>query len=56
MKQNVRKLVFDNHNQEEIRSLAIENGMETLRDAALRKIFLGITTIQEMMRVTVQEY
>jgi len=56
MKQNIRKLVFDNHNQEQVRALAIANGMDTLRDAALKKIFTGVTTIQEMMRVTVQEY
>lgn len=56
MKQNIRRLVFDNTNQEDIRTQAMENGMLTLRDAALEKIFSGMTTSHEMLRVTVQEY
>jgi len=30
--------------------------MITLREAALRKIAAGITTVREVLRVTVQEY
>jgi type IV pilus assembly protein PilB len=56
MKQNVRRLVYDNTNQEDIRTLAVENGMRPLRDAAFRKIYRGVTTAHELMRVTVQEY
>jgi type IV pilus assembly protein PilB len=55
MRQNIRRLVFDNANQDEIRSQAIENGMSTLRDSAFRKIFRGETTTHELLRVTVQE-
>ena len=56
MKQNIRRLVFDNTNQEDIRGMAIANGMRPLRDAAFRKIFRGVTTAHELLRVTVQEY
>jgi type IV pilus assembly protein PilB len=56
MKQNVRRLVFDNANQEDIREAAVANGMIPLRDAAFRKIFKGVTTSHELLRVTVQEY
>lgn len=56
MKQNIRRLVFDNANQEDLRLAAIANGMVPLRDAAFRKIFKGVTTSHELMRVTVQEY
>ena len=56
MKGSIRKLVFDNANQEEIREEALERGMITLREAALRKIAAGITTVREVLRVTVQEY
>ncbi|HEY3294698.1 MAG TPA: ATPase, T2SS/T4P/T4SS family [bacterium] len=56
MKQNIRRLVFDNANQEDIREAAIANGMRPLRDAAFRKIFRGVTTAHELLRVTVQEY
>lgn len=52
----IRKLIFDNANQEEIREAALERGMVTLREAALRKIAAGITTVREVLRVTVQEY
>jgi len=56
MKQPVRRLVFENANEEEVRDKALNLGMLTLRDAALTKIYAGITTPHEMLRVTVQEY
>jgi type IV pilus assembly protein PilB len=56
MKQPVRRLVFENANEEELRDKALNLGMLTLRDAALAKIYAGITTPHEMLRVTVQEY
>ena len=52
----IRRLIFDNANQEEIRDEAIKRGMVTLREAALRKIAAGVTTLREVLRVTVQEY
>lgn len=52
----IRRMIFDNANQEEIREEAIKRGMVTLREAGLRKIAAGITTIRELLRVTVQEY
>jgi type II secretory ATPase GspE/PulE/Tfp pilus assembly ATPase PilB-like protein len=52
----IRRLIFDNANQEEIREEAVKRGMITLREAALRKIAAGITTLREVLRVTVQEY
>jgi type IV pilus assembly protein PilB len=55
MRQNIRRLVFDNANQDEIRDQAIENGMASLRDSAFRKIFRGETTTHELLRVTVQD-
>jgi type IV pilus assembly protein PilB len=56
MKQNIRRLVYDNANQEDIRATAISNGMAPMRDAAFRKIFKGVTSTHELLRVTVQEY
>jgi type IV pilus assembly protein PilB len=56
MRQNIRRLVFDNANQEDVRAAAIANGMIPLREAAFRKIFKGVTTSHELLRVTVQEY
>jgi type IV pilus assembly protein PilB len=39
----------------EIRRLAIENGIQTLRKSALKKMLAGITTMEEVLRVTVSE-
>ncbi|MBK6765914.1 MAG: Flp pilus assembly complex ATPase component TadA [bacterium] len=55
MRRNIRSLVFDNANQDEIRNAAMANGMIMLREAAFQKIFSGITTSHELLRVTVQE-
>jgi len=56
MKGPIRRMVFDNANQEEIREYAQAHGMVSLREAALRKIAASITTVREVLRVTVQEY
>jgi len=49
-------MIYENANQEDIRDRALERGMITLREAALRKISSGVTTLREVLRVTVQEY
>ena len=36
----------------EIKGIAVKHGMRTLRRAALRKVALGITTVEEVLRVT----
>ena len=56
VKGEIRKMIYDNANQEDIRDEAISRGMVTLREAALRKISTGVTTLREVLRVTVQEY
>ncbi len=55
VKQNIRKLIFDNANEETIKTEALSNGMTPLRDAGIEKIEAGVTTIQEIIRSTVQE-
>lgn len=52
----IRRMIFDNANQEEIREEAVRRGMISLRVAGLRKVAAGTTTIRELLRVTVQEY
>ena len=51
----MRKLIFDNVSQIEIRDQAIKNGMTPLRDAGIDKIKTGETTIGEVLRATVEE-
>ena len=52
MTRKVRSLIYDNSNEDEIRSCALEEGMVTLRESGLRKILDASTTIQEVLRIT----
>ena len=52
---DMRQLIFENKNQNEIKNLAIKNGMTTLRDAGIEKIKTGQTTIEEVIRATVED-
>ena len=56
MSREIRGLVFDNANEDEIRQKSIDAGMATLRDSGIRKVLAGITTIAEILRSTVQEF
>ena len=55
MARDLRKLVFDNANEDEIRQTALDNGMTTLRDAGLARVLDGTTSIEEIMRSTVED-
>jgi type IV pilus assembly protein PilB len=55
MRQDIRRMVFDNANQEDIREAALKQGMISLRESGIMKIEQGITTIQEVLRSTVTE-
>ncbi|NQS98171.1 MAG: Flp pilus assembly complex ATPase component TadA [candidate division Zixibacteria bacterium] len=56
MRQPIRRLVFDNANQEDIRDRAFALGMRSLREEGFNKVKRGVTTLQEIQRITVQEY
>jgi type IV pilus assembly protein PilB len=55
MARDLRKLVFDNANEDEIRQSALNNGMITLRDAGLERVLDGTTSVEEILRSTVEE-
>ena len=55
MARELRKLVFDNANEDEIRQAAIKNGMVTLRDAGNERVLDGTTSIEEVLRSTVED-
>ena len=55
LKQNIRNLIFDGANEDIIKTEASKQGMTPLRDAGIEKIEEGVTTIQEVLRSTVQE-
>ena len=40
---------------QESNNLAIENGMSSLRDAGIQKVKTGVSTIDEVLRATVED-
>lgn len=50
----IRRLIFENASQDEIRDTAIEQGMETLRLHGISKAERGLTTLAEVLRVTTE--
>lgn len=48
----IRSLILDRANSDDIEELAIEEGMDTLRQDGLNKIIEGQTTVEEISRVT----
>ena len=55
MAKELRKLVFENANEDEIRQAAIKNGMVTLRDAGNERVLDATTSIEEILRSTVED-
>jgi len=52
---DMRQLIYDGSSQNKIKDLAIKNGMTSLRNAGIEKIKTGITTIEEVLRATVED-
>ncbi|MDO8733677.1 MAG: ATPase, T2SS/T4P/T4SS family, partial [Elusimicrobiota bacterium] len=48
----IKELILDRASTHIIKQTAVENGMITLRKAALKKVLAGVTTVEEMMRIT----
>ncbi|OQX92902.1 MAG: pilus assembly protein PilB [candidate division Zixibacteria bacterium 4484_95] len=51
----VRKLIYEGKDQDDIRFKAKDAGMLTLRDAGIKKVLAGLTSIEEVLRTTVEE-
>lgn len=51
----IRRLVYEGGNQDLIRDAALRSGMRTLHDAAISKMKRGLTTIREVIKMTVIE-
>ncbi|MDH7500611.1 MAG: type IV-A pilus assembly ATPase PilB, partial [candidate division NC10 bacterium] len=50
--EDIKKLILDGASTIELREAARRNGMLTLRESGLQKLREGITTLEEVMRVT----
>jgi type IV pilus assembly protein PilB len=48
----LQQAIVDERSANELRVIALKQGMRTLRQAGLRKVARGITTIEEVIRVT----
>ena len=51
----VARLIFNNETSGTLRSFARKNGMRSLRDDALRKAEAGISTLEEVIFVTLRD-
>ncbi len=51
----IRSLVYEGGNQDLIRDAALRSGMRTLHDAAMEKMIAGVTTIREVIKMTIVE-
>jgi len=49
----IRKLIFDGQNQDVIRDEAIKNGMRSLHESAMLQMKHGVTTIKEVIKLTI---
>jgi type IV pilus assembly protein PilB len=52
MSENLRQLVLERRSLGEITTVAIEEGMRTMRDDGIEKVREGLTTLAEITRVT----
>ncbi len=50
--EDLRSLILDRATVGQLRDKAIENGMRTLREDALLKVYRGITTLEELINIS----
>ncbi|MBR2373400.1 MAG: Flp pilus assembly complex ATPase component TadA [Lentisphaeria bacterium] len=53
--EDIAKMIFANENSATLRDFARRNGMRSLRDDALRKVEAGISTLEEVLFVTLRD-
>ena len=55
IKDDIKKMILSKAQSTEIKKMAIEQGMITLRQSGLVKIKEGITSIEEVLRETIRD-
>ena len=55
MSDAIRQMISSNQSEAELRKRAIKDGMTTLREDAWHKVRAGITTVDELLRITAAE-
>ncbi|MBF0542951.1 MAG: type IV-A pilus assembly ATPase PilB [Candidatus Riflebacteria bacterium] len=56
MTERARDIILNGGSTDDIRKQAIDDGMLSLRESALRKSLIGMTTVEEVVRVTMGEH
>jgi len=56
MSERLRDIILNGGSTDDIRKQAIDEGMLSLRESALRKALIGTTSIEEVVRVTMGEH
>lgn len=52
----IRPLITDKVNAQSIKNIAVSRGMKTLRQDGIEKVINGVTTLEEVLRVTQRDY
>ncbi|GAH47793.1 unnamed protein product, partial [marine sediment metagenome] len=52
---SVKRLIFEGANIHTLRAEATRQGMKTLRESAIEKLRQGVTTVEEVLSVTLEE-
>ncbi len=55
MNDDLRNMIMRNCSRDDLRSAARSYGMVTLRDAGMKAVFEGLTTVEEVVRETIME-
>ena len=50
----IRELILDGASTTQVQEAAVENGMATLRENGLKAVFDGSTTVEELLRETIE--
>ena len=56
MTERLRDIVLNGGSTDDIRKQAVDDGMLSLRESSLRKALIGVTSIEEVVRVTLGEH
>jgi type II secretory ATPase GspE/PulE/Tfp pilus assembly ATPase PilB-like protein len=55
MTERLKELIISGGTASQIKKAALSEGMETLRTAGIKKAFQGLTTIEEIVGITIAD-
>ena len=53
--EEIKGMITKRASSDDIKRYAVKNGMKTLRDNAFTKCASGLTTVEEVLRITTEE-